>query len=66
LSGGQDVSCGTEVGLTREVNTQRLYIIFMAFNLPVDCGDRFSFYSTFQREIPSDENTDMLVTVGTT
>jgi hypothetical protein len=66
LSGGQDVSCGIEVELTREVNTQRLYIIVMAFNLPIGCGDRFSFYSTFQREIPSDENTDLLVTVHKT
>jgi hypothetical protein len=65
LSGGQGVCCDIEVELTREVNTQRLHIIVMAFDLPVGCGARFSFYSTFQREIPSDENTDVLVTVHT-
>ena len=64
--GGHDVSCGSEVQLTREVNTQRFYIIVMAFDLPVGCGERFSFFSTFQREIPSDENTDLLVTVHMT
>jgi len=41
LIGGQDVSCGIEVELTREVNTHKLYIIAMEFNLPVGCGDRF-------------------------
>jgi hypothetical protein len=66
LSGGQNVSCGIEVELTRQVNTRRVHIIAMAFNLPVGCGDRFSFCSTFQREIPSDENTDMLFTVHMT
>jgi len=45
------VSCGIEVELTRKVNTQRLYIIVTAFNLPVGCCDRFSLYSTFQRGI---------------
>ena len=56
------MSRGIEVELTREVNTQRLHINVMTFNLPVGCSDRFSFHSTFQRGIPSDENTDILVT----
>ena len=66
LSGGQNVSCGIEVELTRQVNTRRVHTIAMAFNLPVGCGDRFSFCSTFQCEIALDENTHMLFTIHTT